>query len=489
MILIPIGRDESEIRRHAWVSYVIIALNIVAFIAVETSTRSSKMIELRFSWRDAIAYLGQHPYLNVPPEMAKILGPDLPQQLAEQRRLLPTKPTADVVATQQTELERLTAKAVAGYRRLPLIRYGYIPAEGGALRMLTSMFIHAGFLHLLGNLLFFFVSGPFVEDVFGRPLFAFLYISGGIAASLTYSFHHPDSTIALVGASGAIAAVMGAYFVRFFRSKVEFLFIPFLFRPTLNFRFFLPAFVVLPLWFVQQFWEMNAEGAGGGVAFSAHVGGFVYGVAVTFIVMALKFEQKYVDPVVTKETTWTMDPRVTRAIAARSVGDVATAKRELQTLLREQPKHVEALRIAVDIAMQQSEVAMLDSCATRLLSVYLEQKQNELATDLIHELRSERLPKFLSRAAALVERTDRDAALALYERLVEIDPSGPNAVPSLVKLGTLLRLTGDVTRAQATFDRARAHPACTAEWAPTIDAKLAQLAGALTPPDSPLRAQ
>ncbi|MBV8516825.1 MAG: rhomboid family intramembrane serine protease [Acidobacteria bacterium] len=488
MLLIPIGRDESEIRRHAWVSYVLIALNILVFVAVETSMRSSKMAGLQLAWQDAISYLGQHPYLTPPPEMERILGPGLPQQLAAARRLVANPPPPALMATQQAVLDRLASTAVAGYRRLPLIHYGYVPAEGGAWRMLTSMFIHTGFLHLIGNLLFFFLSGPFVEDVFGRPLFAFLYISGGIAAALTYVLRHPDGTIALVGASGAIAAVMGAYFIRFFRSKVEFLFVPLLYRPTFNFRFFLPAFVVLPLWFVQQFFEMAAEGAGGGVAFSAHVGGFLYGVAFAFVVRALKVEEKYVDPAVAKETTWTMDPRVTRALAARSVGDVASAKRELQSLLREQPKHVEALRVAVDVALQNDEPSMLDSCATRLLSVYLEQKQNELALDLIHELQRERLPKFLGRAAAFLERTDRDGALALYEELVTIDPNGPNAVPSLVKLGTLLRLTGDVTRARAAFDRARAHPACTAEWAPTIDAKLAQLGAAATPSVPPSRA-
>jgi len=297
------------------------------------------------------------------------------------------------------------------------------------------MFIHAGLLHLLGNLLFFFVSGPFIEDVFGRPLFAFLYVSGGIAASLTYAIQHPTGTVPLVGASGAIAAVMGAYLVRFLKSKVEFLFISFVVTPK---RFFMPAFVVLPMWFMQQVMEMRGE-TGSAVAFSAHVGGFIWGVAIALIVKLTSFEEKFVNPVVEKETTWKMDEKVATAIAA---GDTAA----------------------------------YDSYVTDLLNRYLAAKQNDQASELIRDVTSDAsasLPKFLPRAAAFAERSgDRDLALQLHERIVTADA---NAIGSLVKIGALLRIQGDTKGARETLLRARAHPACTAEWAPAIDAKLAQL--------------
>ena len=308
------------------------------------------------------------------------------------------------------------------------------------------MFVHAGFLHLLGNLIFFFVSGPFIEDVFGRPLFALLYVTGGFAASLTYAMKHPEGTVPLVGASGAIAAVMGAYLVRFFRSKVEFLFLPLWFRPQWHYRFFLPAFIVLPLWFVQQWLEMQSEAGGAGVAFSAHVGGFVYGFAFALIVKAIRFEEKHVNPVVEQETTWSMDERTVRAMAA--------------------------LRDAEAI----DDEAAVDGAAALLLTRYVEEKQPELAAELIHELHGRNLPKFLTRAATFAERSgDRDWALMLYQRLFEIDPNGATAVQSLVKMGTLLRGTGDVRGARESYQKARAHPACAAEWAPAIEAKISAL--------------
>ena len=449
MILLPIGRDDAEIRRHAWVSYVIIALNILAFVAVETASRPSKMMELQRGWNEVGLYLEQHPYLEIPPGLAPMVSAEGKAYLAQKRRETGEPPSVSVRRREQVKLNELADKAAHAIDNLPTRRFGYVPTKGGFLPLITSMFVHAGFLHLLGNLLFFFVSGPFVEDVFGRPLFAALYLTGGFAASLTYATRHPDSMVALVGASGAIAAVMGAYFVRFLRSKVEFLFVPILLRPMWHFRFFLPAFVVLPLWFIQQWFEMASEAGGGGVAFSAHVGGFVYGVAFATIVKLTGFEEKFVNPTVEKETTWSMDERTLAAM--------------------------DALRTAQ--AMDDPE--MLDVAATRLLGRYVEEKQTDLATQLILDItddRYARVPKFLSRAAVFVERTgDREWALMLYQRLFEADPGSAVAVQSLVKIGTLLRVTGDVAGARASFAKARAHPACTAEWAGTIEAKLAAL--------------
>ena len=274
MILLPIGRDEAEIRRHAWVSYGIIAANILLFILCSLAEQSYVgAVDARFE--EAVKYWAEHPYLTLPPKLATLVPDAIEARVKARIGRIPDDTTAH---NQQLELEALSDKALEKWHEMPSVRFGYIPAEGGVLTIFTSMFLHAGFMHIFGNLLFFFLSGPFIEDVFGRPLFALLYFAGGAVATLTYAKLNAGSTIPLVGASGAIAAVMGAYLVRFATSRVEFILIPFLFRPTFHFRFFLPAFVVLPLWFVEQLWDMNAEGASGaGVAFSAHVGGFLFG--------------------------------------------------------------------------------------------------------------------------------------------------------------------------------------------------------------------
>jgi membrane associated rhomboid family serine protease len=147
---------------------------------------------------------------------------------------------------------------------------------------LTSMFMHASWLHLLGNMLFLFIFGNNVEDAMGRIRFIVFYIAGGFAAALTQTLVtlHWSGTVAAsipnVGASGAIAAVLGAYLVLLPNARVFTLIFGFLPWPV-------PAGFFLIFWFVFQLWQANFSvthaGQGGGVAFAAHVGGFVFGVA------------------------------------------------------------------------------------------------------------------------------------------------------------------------------------------------------------------
>ena len=207
MILLPIGRDESTIQRHAYVSYTIIAMNVLMFIATIAMTTAVRD-RGRTAVTTAFTYIVQHPYLTVPRPLADLVPAQIIDRLkASNDRPLPLP---SVIHKEQEELDRLGEDAGAAFRKLPNIRYGFIPAEASFSTAISSMFMHGGLLHLVGNMLFFFLSGPFVEDVFGRPLFALLYFAGGFAATFTYWAQHPTSIVPLVGASGAIAAVMGA---------------------------------------------------------------------------------------------------------------------------------------------------------------------------------------------------------------------------------------------------------------------------------------
>ncbi|HEX7828556.1 MAG TPA: rhomboid family intramembrane serine protease [Thermoanaerobaculia bacterium] len=478
-MLIPIGRDDAEIRRHAWVSYAIIALNIFVYVVMSSlESNSTRAFQQRFS--EAVQYQIEHPYLKTPPKLEKLLTPRGNAQLNEMRNDYGRVSPSDV-ASEQLHLDQLADEALSALDAQPKSKLSYIPARGGVLTMFTSMFLHADFFHLLGNLLFFYLSGPFIEDVFGRPLFAFLYFAGGLVALFAYLSQHPDDITRLMGASGAIAAVMGAYLVRFATSKIEFIFMPFWWRPSWSFRFWMPAFIVLPLWFLQQLWEMRLEvsGDGGGVAFSAHVGGFVFGVVVALIVKFSRFEDKFVNPVVVAQTTWAMDERLLTAMDARKFGNLEGAQHALDGMMRDPDCPPEALQVAMDVAVEAEDPVRYDAAATRLLARHVDAKDADLAMDLIREVtgnRDARVPKFLARAAPIVERSgDREWAITLYERLHDSDPASAIAVSSLMKIATLRKLQGDINGARAALTKARAHPACTVEWAPSIDAKLAQL--------------
>ena len=156
--------------------------------------------------------------------------------------------------------------------------FGVVPAYFSIVSVFTSMFVHGGLAHLAGNMLFLWIFGDNVEDRLGHGRFVAFYLMSGIAAALAQTSLEPDSLVPMVGASGAIAGVMGAYLVLYPHSRVLMLF------PFPVFLFELPAVVFLVMWFLVQFlngvnqlpiFERNA--ISGGVAFWAHVMGFVAG--------------------------------------------------------------------------------------------------------------------------------------------------------------------------------------------------------------------
>jgi len=145
------------------------------------------------------------------------------------------------------------------------------------LTVFTSMFMHGSLLHLLGNMLFLWIFGNNVEDSMGRPKFVIFYLLGGVAALAGQTLIEPNAAVPTVGASGAIAAVLGAYALLYPRARVvTVVFIVFFFT-ILE----LPALVVLGLWFVLQVLygasDLTQPLGGGGVAYFAHIGGFIFG--------------------------------------------------------------------------------------------------------------------------------------------------------------------------------------------------------------------
>ena len=154
--------------------------------------------------------------------------------------------------------------------------YSFRPAYFHFSNIFTAMFVHAGWIHVIGNMLFLWVFGDNVEDILGHGKYLLFYLLCGMAAAIAQMAIDPFSRVPMVGASGAIAGVMGAYLVKFPRSRVVMLFWFFFF-----FTFDLPAWFMLIYWFALQFFGgvgSMAEASQGGTAFFAHVGGFVAGI-------------------------------------------------------------------------------------------------------------------------------------------------------------------------------------------------------------------
>ncbi|MCF2904611.1 rhomboid family intramembrane serine protease [Octadecabacter sp. CECT 8868] len=177
-----------------------------------------------------------------------------------------------------------------------LIDYAFWPVlfetGEGYTGMFTHMFLHGGFMHLAGNMLFLWIFGDNMEEEFGHIPFLMFYIASGLAAAYLQYLPNTSSQIPMVGASGAIAGVMGGYLLLFPKARVDIFFFFVIF-----FRIFsLPSFIVLGVWMaLQVFNGLGSDLNGGGTAYWAHVGGFIAGLVITIPIWLRRGATKYWD--------------------------------------------------------------------------------------------------------------------------------------------------------------------------------------------------
>jgi membrane associated rhomboid family serine protease len=174
-----------------------------------------------------------------------------------------------------------SGKLFYSYGLIPAVLTGHkqLPAEiamiAPELTLITSMFMHGGFMHLIGNMLYLWIFADNIEDELGPVKFVCFYLLSGIAAALTQVFLNTESTIPMIGASGAIGGVLGAYIVNHPKAKVIVLIPLGFFSQIVK----IPALYVLGFWFILQFINSSLSSSeGGGVAYGAHIGGFIFGV-------------------------------------------------------------------------------------------------------------------------------------------------------------------------------------------------------------------
>jgi membrane associated rhomboid family serine protease len=162
--------------------------------------------------------------------------------------------------------------------------YGVVPADFTAPSLITSMFLHGSWMHIIGNMLYLWIFGDNIEDQFGHGRFLVFYLLSGIAAALGQVAMNPESTLPTIGASGAVAGVMGAYIVLYPQSRVLTLIPLWFYFEMIE----VPAIFLLGVWFLMQLFSagaiaVTASSESGGIAFMAHVVGFVAGVAGVFV--------------------------------------------------------------------------------------------------------------------------------------------------------------------------------------------------------------
>ena len=246
-MVIPV-HDLNPLRRTPWVTYALVAINVVILLLTPGTLPSTASRATTICHQQAF----YDRYGAIPHEMLT-------------DRQLRHVPSGRAVSTRQGEA---CVVAKPKYHKNPV------------LSVLEAMFVHSGWLHLLGNMLFLLIFGNNVEDRFRKLPYLVFYLAMGYIAAYGFGLMNPGSVQPLVGASGAIAGVLGSYLVLFPRARVWSL-VPFLFFIPLR----IPAWLVLGLWFVLQWFYATGQATGGGtVAYVAHVFGFIAGMLVGLLV-------------------------------------------------------------------------------------------------------------------------------------------------------------------------------------------------------------
>jgi membrane associated rhomboid family serine protease len=338
-MLIPIS-SESRVRRFPAVTVSLIGLNILVFLfsspamnrKIEIITEKDKELQViehrSFSAEDPNAII---EYAN---EYAK-------DPIALRERI--DKREIEMSEELWQEWKKVYDEFQEAWNQNVFMKYGFIPKNFDFPTLITHMFVHANFLHLFFNLWFLWLVGLNVEDDWGRPFFLVFYILSGIVASLLFAVM-TNSDLPLIGASGAIAGVMGAFAVQYYKSKIHFLmfiwFVPIIFP--------LYAWFFLPVWFlIQLVFAIYLTGYSN-VAFWAHVGGFGFGVAVVALLRVSGLERKYLKPLV-NDTLNLVDLDFSKAVEARSAGNTEEAEKHLKEMLLREPSNLDAAEELIDI--------------------------------------------------------------------------------------------------------------------------------------------
>jgi membrane associated rhomboid family serine protease len=352
----------------------------------------------------------------------------------------------------------------------PFRLYGYTPGKPKILNLITCLFLHDGYFHLFGNMLFLFLAGCAIEDGWGRPLYLAFYLVSGIVASLTFQIANSHSMIPLVGASGAIAGLMGAFLVRFAKTKIRFFYIFFLFLIRTG-SFHAPAYVVLPLWFGEQLlyaWWYEGKS---GVAFSAHVGGFAFGAALAVILKFTEFEEKYIAPSIEKKVSLQQNPLFLKGIQLAEIKDYPGALIYLQKVVREDPNHFEAFMEMKRIAEVTGDRKGYNRNMAGIFDLLLRNRDFDLFVDLYTQYKDhpfrDVLPARTLMAIGLFyeEQGDIPAAIGNLESLVENYNVDPLTMKAYAKLGRLyLDKLNDRTKAILMLREAYFHQQASQDW-------------------------
>ena len=437
-MLIPLKHDNMTARRWPVITIGLIVINVLAFLATQ-GIMEQEAPELGQVKAHILLLAARHPDLHLSPEEQKLVDDFRKQNDSAFRQAqdfnAPVMDGWDAKMRLEDDPDKIQAQMDSLAQRYTELlnssfeeRYAFVPAHPTPMSYLTASFLHGGWLHLIGNMWFLWLAGFVLEDNWGRPLYSVFYLVAGAAALQIHAMANPGSIVPTVGASGAVAALMGAFLVRFPKMKIH---MAWLFGFRL-YRFKAEAYWLLPLWLLMEVVYGTLLGNASGVAHWAHVGGFIFG-AVTAI--ALKYsglEKKAaagVDEKLNPEGTLEID----QANECLQRGQLDDALNLVNGVLATRPDSVDALIVQREVYLRRGQAAEYQDVSTKLIAFYLKKQTPEAALHVYDELTggggvNPPAAIWLSLVRGIEQSEMFDRALSEYEKLAAAYPTSPQSI-------------------------------------------------------------
>lgn len=494
-MLLPIKHENMSARRWPVVTLALIAINVVVFLLTFQSLQSmdDRTPELKEARVHILLLAAMHPELTMPPESRQLVdsfqkhNPSVWKQAKDQNREIADSWDARMRLMEdpqqlQEEMDSLSARYAQLKESSVLDHYAFVPAHPAPLSYVTANFLHGGWLHLIGNMWFLWLAGFVLEDKWGRITYAIFYFLAGAAALQFYAWTNAGSIAPALGASGAVAGLMGAFLVRFPKLKIEMMGF-FRFRV---YRFKAAAYWLLPLWLLTEVLYGTLFGSATGVAHWAHVGGFVFGAVIATVLHFSGLEHK-THAAIEDKITWKADPEINQAADLIEKGQQDAAVDLLKNILATKPDSLDACALLQQTYWRKQDLPAFHAATVSLCAMHLKAREPEQAWQLYEEFLNTgggKMPAAtwldLCRSAENQKLFER--ALDEYQKLAAAYPSEKQSLMAQIAAGRIcLKQLSRPQDALRFFESAAASPVPHLDWEQTIAAGIRDAKAALSP--------
>jgi membrane associated rhomboid family serine protease len=490
-MLIPLRHENNKGRRWPVISLGLIVLNTLVFLGThwQMDAQQAKLGEARVH---ILLLAAWHPELTLNSDAQELVdlvkekNPSVWKKITSAQRQPADTWEAKMLLTNdgtklQDEMDKLERDYDEAQRDSIATHYGYVPAHPQPFSYISSMFLHFGWMHLIGNMWFLWLAGAILEDTWGRVIYPIVYAAGGIIAVLVHAWSDTTSLTPMAGASGAVAALMGAFLVRFPQTKIEMLWLfGFGFR---SYRFHARAFWLLPLWLLLEVFY-GAAGAASGVAHWAHVGGFAFG---TVAAVGLRYSglEHVANQAIEAKVTWTADPAIVQATEKMDAGQLDDAIGILQPHVTAKPNDLQACVLLTQLFWRKSDIPNYHEALVKQCQLHLKAQDFESAwQDFGDYLNTggERLPvsMWLELCRAAEGQQNFERAVQEYEALARAYPNERQSLLALMAAGRLsINKLSKPAEALRFYEAAAASPVPHIDWETNIQGGIREAQKAL----------